>query len=129
MSELESHLKKLRPNLAEAAQTVIDGWVQDDEGYDDIFGSGGACDAVAQAMTSVIVERLGEDVSVTDGGHDGDDHAYIIVYDATEAFAVDVPPEVYETGGGYQWRKIKDAKVSANDITIQPVDRQYVADW
>jgi hypothetical protein len=114
-------LERLRPELAAAAQTVVDDWVLDE---DDDYGGGGVCDDVAQALSGVISSLPG--VEVVDGGHDGDDHAWVVVYDDTEAFAVDVPPGVYETGGGYAWKKIEGAKVSPDDIVIEPVLRSDV---
>lgn len=116
-------LSALRPALAAAAQAVIDGWEQDDEGIDEELGEGGVCDRVATAMAGVI-DRSFRGVEIHDGGQDGDDHAYIIVDDGREAFAVDIPPGVYETGSGYRWRKRKGAVVRASDVVIEPVDRR-----
>ena len=125
---LEKQLNNLRHELASAAQSVIDNWEQDDDGISFDLGEGGVCDQVAEAMSSVIDNAL-SDISVSDGGQDGDDHAFIIVYDEKDAFSVDIPPGIYETGGGYSWKKIKDAKISPDDIVIWRVDRDLVSDW
>lgn len=123
--ELRKALESLRPRLAEAAQAVIDAWEQDAEGWDEEYGEGGPCDDVASALSEAVYNAI-PGVEVVDGGHDGDDHAYIIVYDESDAFAVDVPPHVYESGGGYSWQKLEGASVTADDVIIEPVDRRHV---
>ncbi len=115
---LRSRLEDLRPALAAAAQGVIDLWEQDDEGYDEEFGSGGACDAVAIAMAGALGS-----IDTMDGGHDGDDHAYLIAYNDTEACVVDIPPGVYERGGGYNWRKIPGVQITEDDVVIEQINR------
>jgi hypothetical protein len=123
-SPLYQQLLGLRSQMAQAAQAIYDQWDQGDEG-DMQSGFGGICDEIAQAISGVIVESLAG-VDVTEGGQDGDDHAYTIAYNDTEAFAVDIPPQVYERGGGYSWQKIEDVRFDANDILIEPVDRQWI---
>lgn len=122
---LKESIESLRPRLAEAAQEVIDSWEQDEDGCDEEFGSGGICDSVAQAMSSVLAKIDGVDLS--DGGQDGDDHAFVIVYGDKDAYAVDIPPGIYETGGGYSWRKIEGAVVRPSDVSVYEVRRSDVA--
>ncbi len=59
-----------------------------------------------------------------DGGQDGDDHAYLIVYNDSEAYIVDIPPGVYEEGGGYNWQKKPDVTIQASDVIIEPINRK-----
>lgn len=116
-------LMELRPKLAEAAQAVIDAWEQDLNGFDEELGTGGACDRVADAMSLVISEAL-PDAVLDDGGQDGDDHAFLLVGLAGKVFIVDVPSEVYEVGGGYVWRKLPGARITAEDVLVEgPLDR------
>lgn len=126
MADLQRQIEALRPKFAAAANKILDAWQQDDEGWDEDFGEGGACDAIADAITDILYEIPG--VTVVDGGQPGDDHAYRIVYDDRVAYAVDIPPNVYETGGGYHWRKRANVVVDPDDITIDPVRRSDVAD-
>jgi len=125
--DLEKKLSSLRSKMAQAAQRVIDEWQQDEEGYDEELGAGGACDQVCEAIRNVIAPLDG--VEITEGGHPGDDHAYLIAYDDDEAFAVDIPPYVYEEGGGYSWKKKPDVKISPDHIVIEKVDREFIPDW
>lgn len=124
---LRARLLALRPAIAKAAQAVVDAWEQDEDGMDDELGAGGVCGRVSEAISGVVYEKL-EGVETTDGGQDGDDHAFPIVYDDKEAFAVDIPPGVYETGGGYRWKKRRGARITADDVVIDPVRRSDVVD-
>lgn len=122
---LFERLDKLRPEIARAAQEVLDGWEQDEDGYSEDFGGGGACDAISSAIATIVYNAI-EGVELVDGGHDGDDHAWNVVYDDSEAYSVDIPPHVYETGGGYSWQKVDGATVSPDDVVIEPVRRSDV---
>jgi hypothetical protein len=113
---------RLRPELAAAAQAVVDEWVQDE---DDDLGGGGVCDLVAGAMSAVVAGSL-EDVEIVEGGHEGDDHAWLIVVDPNEAVGVDISPDVYETGGGYSWRKREDAMIGPEDVAVWALNRRDV---
>lgn len=111
----------LRPQLAVAAQRAYDAWDADDEFCE--IGDGGICDIVADGMGSVVANALG-DVEIFDGGQDGADHAWIVVVavDRSEAYEVDVPPGVYERGGGYRWKKIPGVTIGAEDVIVEPID-------
>lgn len=115
-------LQALRPALARAAQKVYDGWEVDEDGDDD-YGGGGICDDVASALSEVVTRSL-DDVTIVDGGQDGDDHAFIVVLTDTEAVAVDIPPDVYETGGGYSWEKIEGVRFDAGDVVLDSLRRR-----
>ena len=121
---LGNKIEALRPDLALAAQKVIDDWTQDEDGIDEELGSGGVCDRVSEAMSEVL-SRL-ENVEFLEGGQDGDDHAFLIVYNHQEAYVVDIPPGIYETGGGYNWRKISDAQILPEDIVIEKIPRKDI---
>lgn len=129
---LRTAIHKRRAAFARAAQNVLDEWQQDDEGVDEVFGAGGACDAIANAFRDVLdFEYIDADghrrhPSVTDGGHPGDDHAWLIAYDDHEAVAVDLPANVYETGGGYRWRKRPGVRVHPSDLVIEPIKRSDI---
>ena len=113
--------------MAQAAQLIYDQWDQSGEEGDLQSGFGGICDEISRAIGGVIVENI-PDVDITDGGQEGDDHAYLIAYNDTEAFAVDIPPNVYETGGGYSWQKVQSVRFKPNHVLIEPVYRQWIDD-
>lgn len=120
-ADLAQQLWQLRPAMAQAAQVIYDSWDQDDE-YDD-FGGGGICDAVADAIGDILVQH---GIDYTMGGHEGDDHAYVVAYDKSKAFIVDIPCQLYERGGGYSWVKQPEVVFTPEHIVIEKTDRP---DW
>ncbi len=120
-SDLVSRIRKLLPALARAAQEEYDAWDQDEEGYDEECGWGGICDRLAGAFSGVLANL--PDVEIVEGGQDGDDHAYVIALTDTEAVAVDIPPRIYETGGGYSWKKKPGVRFSPSHIVLDQLNR------
>jgi hypothetical protein len=116
-SSLYKRLMAIRPHIAAAAQEVYDLWEQDE------FDSGGICDEISSAINTVINSA---GIDATEGGHDGDDHSYMVAYDNITAFIVDIPYDTYEIGGGYSWEKIPDVVFTPDDIIIAPTQRP---DW
>ncbi len=114
MSNLETRLRALVPQFIIAAQACYDEWDGED---------GGACDLIADSLAGVLINH---GIDYTPGGHDGDDHAYMIAYDTQESFTVDIDPSIYEVGMGYAWTKIENVTFEADDIDIFDVQRP---DW
>lgn len=111
-------ISSLRPQIAELANKVIN------EEFDWECG-GGACDQVADNAIAYVLSQAGFDVG--SGGLEGGDHAWIVARwempDGTKRyFEVDIPANVYETGGGYSWKKIEEAVIQPEDIFIGEVD-------
>lgn len=120
MVSLQATIEALRGQLAEAADAVVQAWEQDEDGFDEVYGTGGPCDDVASALAGVIDL---EGVELIEGGQEGDDHAWWIVArpDTEEAVGLDVPARVYETGGGYSWTKVPNAKINPEDVAVWPI--------
>jgi hypothetical protein len=118
---LLSKLKSLRPQMISAAQAEYDAWTGD--GDDPELGSGGPCDRIANAIGDVLAQA---GIDSTDGGQDGDDHAFLIAYDEKDAYVVDIPPGVYERGGGYNWKKIPDVTFEVDDIVLEKFPRDQL---
>lgn len=110
-------LNSLRPQIAIAAQQIYDDWEQDE------FDEGGICDQISMAISGILTSA---DIDCTEGGHDGDDHSYIIAYNESAAYLVDIPYDIYEIGGGYSWTKIPNVVFDESDIVIEPTHRP---DW
>lgn len=122
LMDLFRKIQSLRGEIAQAAQVIIDDWIQDE---DDEYGGGGVCDAIAMEMASIIASNI-DGIEIIDGGHEGDDHAWLIVTNNDEAVGVDIPSSTYETGSGYSWSKIEGAKVDAHDVVIWKINRRDV---
>ena len=120
-NEVGRKLESIRPQLAKAAQDVIDNWQQDEEGYCEVYGGGGPCDDVAQAMWEVV-DQAG--LVAHEGGHDGDDHAWLIVTDTNNLnpHHLDIPHGLYESGGGYSWTKHDDVQIGPEDVLIHAIN-------
>lgn len=112
-------LLELAPDLAAAAQSVVDEWEQDENGLDPELGSGGCCGLMADAMGAVLAAagaesfRIGTDF---DGGHE-----FLVALCEEGVAEVDVPARVYEIGSGYVWRKRQGVTITPEDVVIARV--------
>jgi hypothetical protein len=119
LNTLLDKLQKLRPHIAKAAQIVYDDWEQEVDGLG--VDHNGICDEIANQAIGGILAQM--EIDYTEGGHDGDDHAYLVAYDENSSYMVDIPYVLYERGGGYQWEKIPGVEFEPEDVEIVPVDR------
>lgn len=107
----------LRPALAEAAKAIYDGWCQVD-GYDVEFGAGGICHEIADAL----VDRLssaGFEHSLTVHTTIGENHVFTLcLIEGDGVYSIDIPPGVYEIGGGFVWKKRDNASFDADVVEI-----------
>ena len=126
-------LVPLLPQLAQAAQKAYDPWDQDEEGEDVELGSGGICQDIAGEMADVL-SGAGIDAT-TISAQVGEQHVWVVAKFKEGVVEVDIPPGVYETGGGYTWRKIPDVVFTPRDIHYGIIDRnpdnfdQYSESW
>lgn len=114
------HLKQLIPQILAAAQKEYDSWAQDEEGHDEELGFGGLCQDIAEQISSVII-GAGIDAG-TMHAEIGEQHVWTICKIDEGVYEVDIPPSVYETGGGYSWKKIPDVTFDAGDLVIHRID-------
>ena len=112
-------LMEARAEIAKSAQSVVDEWVQDKDGMDNVYGAGGPCDEIARAIGSILA---GKGYDIDDGGQEGDDHAFVIASRDSRSFIVDIPSQVYETGGGYVWRKREGISILPQYVIIEEID-------
>lgn len=129
----EAYIKTLFPLLAAAAQKVYDEWEQDEDGVDEVLGTGGICQDIAGGMADVMISH-GIDCSTVSQSV-GEQHVYCICKIQEGVYEVDIPPYSYESGGGYTWRKLPNIKFDESYIVIHrlssdPNDfEQYTGDW
>lgn len=116
---LKNQLFQLRSFIADAAQKVYDEWEPEED------DSGGICDQIETAISGVICDHI-EGIETQLGGHDGDDHAWTVVYNDNEAYGVDISPYVYEMGAGYSWQKRPNVRIWPQYVQIFEIDRQSI---
>ena len=115
----------IRNDIVIAAQKILDEWIPDENGIDEVYGSGGACDAINNKIQN-IMSRNGFDI--IDGGQDGDDHAYTYAVKDNKAFVIDIPPNIYEYGAGYNWTKKPGIILKPDDIYIDQIPIEDVSE-
>jgi hypothetical protein len=120
-------LLNARQQFSAAAQRIYDEWDQSHPDGDPDLGFGGICQDIAEAISDVV-SSLGFNAG-TMSAQCGEQHVWCIAYNETEqgyeGYHVDISPNVYETGGGYNWKKIQEVVFDADHISIslmQPGD-------
>jgi hypothetical protein len=109
-------LLKLKSELADAAQKIYDEWEQDENGYCEMIGEGGICQDIADAMADVLINNGIECSTVSQ--QTGEQHVYVVAKTEDGVYNVDIPPYLYETGGGYCWKKIPDVEFDVRYVII-----------
>jgi len=113
----EAHLKSLFPLLVAAAQSEYDQWEQDEDGMDVELGSGGICQDIAGEMASVMNSHGIDCTTVSQAI--GEQHVYCICKLQEGVYEVDISPYVYETGGGYNWKKIPGVRFDESHLSVR----------
>lgn len=116
-----SHIEELKSELSEAAQKVYDEWEQDEEGNDFELGSGGICQDIAQEISEVLSEH-GIDNMIVDNCGMGEQHVWVHAKTQEGVIYIDIPYHIYETGSGYNWKKIHDVKFKPEDIVLDIIN-------
>ena len=125
---LQEVISTLKPQLAQAAQSIYDAWEQDEEGFAEMYGGGGICDDIAKIMCDVI------DKNTSFGSfylyNEYDYHTSIYVYDngTKECCNVDISPYYYEEGAAYTWKKIPEVEFISSMVSIRRVDYEDYID-
>lgn len=113
------NIRNLLPQLTQAAQRVYDTWEQNDDGYDEMYGGGGICHDIADAMCGVLSSKGIE--CNTFSASIGEVHVWVIAKFLEGVYSIDIPPNVYETGSGYTWKKKRDVAFTPNDIHVDRI--------
>jgi hypothetical protein len=122
MSEsLLDRLSDLRTDIAEMAQVIYDDWDQEDDNNE--YGNGGICDTISTGIGDILAAN---DIEATEGGHEGDDHSYMVAYDEQSAYIINIPSYIYETGAGYNWTKLGGIQITPDDVEISTTE---MPDW
>lgn len=109
--------KRYASKLADVAQKVYDGW---DESNVDEFAGGGICHLIAEDIASELGSNGIEATTVS--SEIGEQHVWVVAKLEDGVYNIDIPPGVYERGGGYTWSKIEGVQFSPEDIIIERID-------
>ena len=119
--------------MVAVAQEEYDNWQQDDDGFDEELGYGGICQNIADSMIQVL------DLNGIDNAYIAnstcEQHVYIICAFQEGVYQIDIPYHIYESGGGYTWKKLPDIKFDKSHITLDLIDEnpsnltQYIEDF
>lgn len=131
---LPPEIEALVPAVLAAAQRVYDDW---DENEDEYAG-GGICHLIADEISGVFAEHDFE--TMTQSAHQGEQHVWANILHRVQredgeeditVYEVDIPPGVYENGGGYSWTKIQGVTFTRNELIIEPICRgeHCIADY
>ncbi len=102
--------------LIQAAQVIYDEWSQDENGYDEVFGAGGICEAIASEMVSCLNQEGLRFLSNQEGS---DEHADVTLLLADGVYRLDIPASIYEIHLGiYRWKKKDGVFFQPSDIEI-----------
>ena len=104
-------VRRLSPQLVEAAQSVYDGWVVSEDGWDALNG-GGICHLIVDKMLGV----LGSIRNVYSVSSNYEQHVYIVGAFSEGIYSIDIPYGIYETGGGFSWKKIEGVVFEPSDL-------------
>lgn len=126
--KIVADLKQLFPLFLEAAQKVYDSWNQDEEGYDEMYGSGGICDDIASEICTIVSRKTNYGCFTYYNEYNYHTVCYVYVcndienqedYGRGHMFTVDIPYNNYEEGSGYTFKKIPNVKFTADMIEIK----------
>jgi hypothetical protein len=114
----EQEIRRHTGDLLRAAQKEYDEW--DDDRREFELGEGGICQDIAEAMAGVLIDKDIEASTVS--ASVGDQHVWVVAKLADGVYTVDIPPSVYERGGGYRWEKIEDVEFKPGHIEVDLLD-------
>jgi len=115
-----AEIKAIMPQIVAAAQKEYEEWEVDENGMHWLLGSGGICQEIANAMADVLM-NAGFEASIVSASI-GEQHVYVVLKASEGIFSVDINPYLYETGGGYSWKKIPNVVFDESFIDIDKLD-------
>ena len=101
--------------ILNAAQNVYDKW---DESEVDTYAGGGICHIIADAICDVM-SSIGVDATPVSCSYE--QHVYVAAKFAEGVYTIDIPYHIYETGGGFSWKKLPDVEFDQRDIVFYRV--------
>lgn len=106
----------VKDDMVKVAQEQYDAWKQDHNGQDVKLGGGGICHLIADDLINVLYRHKIDNVQSVCSNYE--QHVYVVGQFKEGIYEIDIPYNVYETGGGFSWKKIPDVEFNRNDIVI-----------
>lgn len=114
--------KKLLPQVLERVQKTYNNW---DESDIDTYAGGGICHYIADDICSVLNDH-GIDCATISCSHE--QHVYVAGKFLEGIYSIDIPYQIYETGGGYNWKKISGVVFEPSDVVFYKVSND-TSEW
>jgi hypothetical protein len=108
-------VRKVIPILVKSAQRVYNHW---NEKNIDTYAGGGICHLIADKFCDILNDQ---GISCSTVSSDHEQHVFTVVQVKEGIYKVDIHPSVYETGGGFTWKKIKHVKFSNEDVYLYKI--------
>ena len=106
-------VRKYIPDIVKIAQKIYDNWDEDDI---DTYVGGGICHIIADEIAYFLRSK---DIDVYVVSSNFEQHVYCILQVKEGVYSLDIPPYLYERGGGYSWSKIPDVVFDESFIMIE----------
>ncbi len=130
-------IQSILPDILKLAQEEYDKWEQDEEGYAEGYGYGGICHLIAEQIANRISAN---GIICTTVSSDHEVHVYTVIRLPKSSqnpgvYQIDIRPYIYESGGGYTWKKLPDVIFDESDIEVSrlspdPRDfKEYIGEW
>jgi hypothetical protein len=114
--------KNLLPMILPKVQKAYDDW---DETEVDTYAGGGICHILADAICDVLGNN-GIECTPVSSSHE--QHVYVAGKFSEGIYIIDIPYHIYETGGGFSWKKIPNITFETGDVTFYRSSSDP-ADW
>lgn len=106
--------------MVSVSQKEYDYWVQDEHGHNEELGRGGICHLIADELITVLYNNNIENCQTVCSAYE--QHVYVVGKFAEGVYQIDIPYRVYETGGGFTWKKIPNVVFERDHIVIRQLD-------
>ena len=118
-------LKSLKSTFVAKAQEIYDDWDEDLE----VYAGGGICHLIADGFVEILNQNFPDKTSFTISDPN-EVHVYAAIIDANmeeiddendevyDIYYIDIHHSTYETGAGYNWKKIPNVIFGTDDLSI-----------
>lgn len=104
--------KSLMPQILVKVQKTYDDW---DESDFDTYAGGGICHLIADEICGLLSDK---NIECTTVSCSFEQHVYVAAKFSEGVYTIDIPYHIYETGGGFSWKKINGVKFDINHVVF-----------